>query len=133
MDPLTNLHLSFWHKYPTGVRGCETPALGQWRRRCETPALGQRVRGAAKPPFLTAGVGVRTPSFCRWQISIRTNRALRPAAAKPTRGPDLGQKLPARLGAEMGAVGQAGEARLHICGNLGGQAVHRGIVDQQAF
>ena len=31
--------LSYVPKYPTGVRGCETPAFEQRVRGCETPAL----------------------------------------------------------------------------------------------
>ncbi len=37
MTPRTPL--SYVPKYPTGVRGCETPAFEQRVRGCETPAL----------------------------------------------------------------------------------------------
>jgi hypothetical protein len=37
MTPRTPL--SYVPKYPTGVRGCETPAFEQRVRGCETPAF----------------------------------------------------------------------------------------------
>jgi len=40
MTPRTPL--SYVPKYPTGVRGCETPAFKQRVRGCETPALSAR-------------------------------------------------------------------------------------------